>query len=183
MHTRFLLTFNKEKAETSVDARTFAKKYLCENGFVETQTRWGYGLGDWFVVGGRWSGELSRFSWGTELYKEMDALEEKHGVRVWGTFYGKEEMRAKQAEVEVELNKLWRERAPRQYQDIPVNRDTYLICGYEDDAMLLTKELYDGLLNEFEGSEDYDVFADVEFDDMNPDAIGKKWVVVIDYHC
>ena len=183
MHTRFLLTFNKEKAETSEEARAFAIEYLMENGFVETETRWGRGLGDWFVVGGRCSGELSRFSWGKELYKEMDALEDKHGVRVWGAFYGDKAMQAKQAEVEVELNRLWSERAPQQYQDIPIKRNTYLMCGYEDDAMLLTKELYDGLLKEFEGSGDSDVFADVEFDDMSPDAIGKKWVVVVDYHC
>lgn len=183
MHTRFLLTFNKEKAETSEEARAVAITYLCENGFVETQTRWGYGLGDWFVVGGRWSGELSRFSWGTDLYNEMDALEDKHGVRVQGTFYGKKEMQTKQAELEVELNRLWRERAPQQYQDIPIKRDTYLMHGYEDDAMLLTKELYDGLLKAFEGSADSDIFADIEYDDMNRDAIGKKWVVVIDYHC
>jgi hypothetical protein len=71
MHYRFLVTFNKDEAETSEDARSYVTDYLHEHGFAG-EGRWGGGLADWFVIGGRWSGELSRHSWGKLLYQQMD---------------------------------------------------------------------------------------------------------------
>ena len=80
MHYRFLVTFNKDEAETSEDARSYVTDYLHEHGFAG-EGRWGGGLADWFVIGGRWSGELSRHSWGKLLYQQMDDI--GRGARPW----------------------------------------------------------------------------------------------------
>ena len=77
---------------------------------------------------------------------------------------------------------MWHEAAPPQYKDTPYHRDTYKPDGYEDDAVILTQEIYDGLLKEYEGSEDSEHHADLDFEPVSPEMIGKKWVVVIDYH-
>jgi hypothetical protein len=77
---------------------------------------------------------------------------------------------------------LWDSTAPRAYVGIPYQRDTYKADGYEDDAMLLTQELYDSVLTEYEGREASDHHADLDRDDVSPAMIGRKWLVVVDYH-
>jgi len=42
--------------------------------------------------------------------------------------------------------------------------------------------LYDALLKEYEGKEEFEHHADLEYDDVSPAMIGKKWLVVVDYH-
>ena len=59
--------------------------------------------------------------------------------------------------------------------------------GNEEDAQLVTAELYERHLKPFEGAyEEYDEdgigFVDVNNDEVNPDFIGRKWLVVVDYH-
>jgi hypothetical protein len=54
MHYCMLFTFNKDKAENSLEARMHADDYLASEGFC-TETRWAYGIADWYVIGGRWS--------------------------------------------------------------------------------------------------------------------------------
>ena len=77
---------------------------------------------------------------------------------------------------------MWDAKAPDAYVGIPYNRDTYQPNGYADDAMLLTQELYDALLKEYEGKEESDYHADLEYEPVSPEMIGKKWLVVVDYH-
>ena len=49
--------------------------------------------------------------------------------------------------------------------------------------MLLTMELYVALLAQYEGlSLDRDSFADLDGDELQPDFVGRKWLVVVDYH-
>jgi hypothetical protein len=45
MHARFLVTFNKDEAETSSEARSYVMDYLQENGFAG-EGRWGGGMAD-----------------------------------------------------------------------------------------------------------------------------------------
>lgn len=62
--------------------------------------------------------------------------------------------------------------------------------GSPDDAQLLTAELYDTHLLPFvghtekktEGWDGYD-YCDLDWDRVSPEMIGKKWLVVVDYHC
>jgi len=181
MHYRYLVTFNKEKAQNSKEAREYVARYLGEEGFC-AQGRWANGLADWFVIGGRWSGELSRHSWAKTLYEQMTKIEREKDIQVWGCSYNIPEKKKAQKELEGHFNEMWRDKAPEEYRNIPVNRDTYTLLGYEDDAMILTKELYDGLLKEYAGDTESEHHADLDYDEVSPKMIGNKWVVVVDYH-
>ena len=181
MHYRFLVTFAAEDAPDSAVARGHVSACLEEEGFCGTG-RWGGGLADWFVIGGRWSGELSRASWAKAITAEMDALEKEHAVQVWGAFYGSTEKTRIQQELAARFQRLWDAHAPDAYKGIPIQRDTYKQDGYADDAMVLTQELYDALLKEYEGKEDSEYHADVEYEPITPAMVGKKWLVVVDYH-
>jgi hypothetical protein len=48
--------------------------------------------------------------------------------------------------------------------------------------MLLTQELYDEFLKKYEGTEESEHHADLEYEAVSPAMIGKKWLVVVDYH-
>lgn len=181
MHYRFLVTFNKEAAETSEEARDYVTNHLHDNGFCG-EGRWSGGLADWFVIGGRWSGELSRHSWGKLLYQQMDAIQNKEDVHVWGVHYRDKEKQWKQKELETLLDEMWKVAAPEAYKHIAVNRGIYDHDGYEDDAMILTQELYDALLKAYEGQEDSEHHADLDDEPVSPDMVGRKWLVVVDYH-
>jgi len=181
MHYRFLVTVNKDAAESSEQARKLVSETLLAEGFV-ADGRWGSGQADWFVIGGRWSGELSRAAWAKELTRRMAAVEEEKGVQVWGAWYGDAEKQKVQKELERTFRRMWRAEAPATYVGIPVNRDTYQEYGYEDDAMILTEELYNALLKEYEGQCQSEHHADLEDEAISPDMVGTKWIVVVDYH-
>jgi hypothetical protein len=181
MHYRFLVTCAREAAANSVEARKYVQSTLHEEGFC-AEGRWSCGMADWFVIGGRWSGDLSRNTWARTITDEMQALEREQGVQVWGVFYGSAEKERIQQELAARFQSLWDMHAPEEYRGIPIQRDTYQDTGYEDDAMLLTQELYDALLKEYEGTEEFEHHADLEYDDVSPAMIGKKWLVVVDYH-
>ena len=147
MHYRFLVTFESGAAKNSTQARRYAAQTLDERGFVCPDDC----MADWFVIGGRWSGELSRHSWAKLINEQMDALEREHGVQVWGAFYGDEAIRQRQRELAERFQRLWNAAAPCAFRDIPIQRDTNKADGYEDDAMLLSEELYNALLTEYAG--------------------------------
>ena len=90
MHYRFLVTLNKKYAETAKEARRQTEKYLDENGFVG-EGRWSRGMADWFIIGGRWSGELSRHSWAKDITADMNAIEKKTDIQVRGVYYSDKE--------------------------------------------------------------------------------------------
>jgi hypothetical protein len=177
MHFRFLVTFKSAAAKNSKQARRYAAQTLDAQGFVGE-----YGMADWFVIGGRWSGELSRHSWAKLITAEMDALEKQHDVQVWGVFYGDEEKQREQRELADRFQALWNAAAPCAFRDIPIQRDTYKACGYEDDAMVLSEELYDALLNEYAGQRRSEYHVDLDGEDVSREMVGRKWVVVVDYH-
>jgi hypothetical protein len=77
---------------------------------------------------------------------------------------------------------MWDTLAPPEYKNIPYQRDTYKEHGYEDDAMIITEELYDNLLKEYEGRVESKHHIDLDYEPVSPEMIGKKWVVVVDYH-
>ena len=77
---------------------------------------------------------------------------------------------------------MWDAEAPVAYKGIPFQRDTYQEHGYADDAMLLTRALYDALLKEYEGKDESEYHADLDYDAVSPEMVGKKRLVVVDYH-
>lgn len=74
------LTFSKNDAENSEDARDLATDFLNFNGFVGNDKKYSSGVADWFVIGGRWSGELTRIHLDKEKLKACNKeFEEKYG--------------------------------------------------------------------------------------------------------
>jgi hypothetical protein len=182
MHYRFLVTFNAGAAKNSTQARRHVEQTLLAEGFVGADSCWGYGMADWFVIGGRWSGVLSRHSWAALITAQMDALEKQHGVQVWGAYYSDEASQHLQRDLAERFQAMWNAVAPCVYRGIPIVRDTYKADGYEDDAMLLSQELYDHLLTEYADYSESEYHADLDEEDISPDMVGRKWLVVVDYH-
>jgi hypothetical protein len=180
MHHRLLITFSKEHAATSQDARDYAYETLDEQGFC-ADGRWG-GLADWYVIGGRWSGLLSRHSWAQRIETEIEAAERENDIQICGTFYSDPAMQQLQRTLAAMADRLWDIAAPPEYKGIPYQRDSYKQDGYEDDAMLLSQELYDALLQEHEGSEWNDDHVDLDYRAVSADMVGSSWLVVGDYH-
>jgi hypothetical protein len=177
MHFRFLVTFKSDAAKNSTEARRYAALTLDAQGFAGD-----YGIADWFVIGGRWSGELSRHTWAKLISAEMDVLEREHDVQVWGAFYGDEDKQRIQRELAERFQAMWNAAAPCAFRDIPIQRDTYKAYGYEDDAMLLSQELYAALLQEYAGQPRSEYHGDLDGEDVSPEIVGRKWLVVVDYH-
>ncbi len=173
MHHKILVTVEKkDDLDTSAKARAFVAKYLVEQGFAEggdaKEQRFvvrQIGYGDYFGIGGRWSGLLT-----------------DHEYDLW---------------------KLYGPPGPEgSSRDSVVDR---VFFGHEDDAQVVTQELYERFLKQWEegaadvecGRDDredgffvredahgdaYDGFLDIENEPVSRDFIGRKWLVVVDLH-
>src|SRR6266542_3180026 len=156
MHSQIFVTVNKDAAlDTSEKARMYVSHYLADEGFA-TEDRFTSSYGDWFLIGGRWTGLLTD--------KQHDLLK-IYGRPVLGKF------------------KLG---------------DLKIAYGHDDDAQVVTKELYVRFLKPFEeGAEGiYESdnsegvlfrektggFLDVDYEEVSADFIGKKWLVLVDLH-
>ena len=69
----------------------------------------------------------------------------------------------------------------------PYTRDEASEYGHTDDAVVLTAELYDALLSSYQdetivGEDGHCQFVDWDGEKLTPHAIGRKWLVVVDYH-
>jgi len=71
MHYRFLVTCELGAAESSAEARQYVFDTLHAEGFC-AEGRWSCGMADWFVIGGRSSGDLSRYTWARTITDEED---------------------------------------------------------------------------------------------------------------
>ena len=176
MHAVFYLMFDKEKAKNSEEARKlgfslFEQEYCGEDGMT-----------DWFVVGGRWSGELTKICLPPKkLKKIIKEFEKKYGWSVGGSKGVSVEDRYDQ------MKSLFKKHMPEFDGTLPFWRDTYKTIGYEDDAVIVDKEIYEKIISEAEGFDDmYEGGAVecVEGDNVHKpkNIIDKKWVIVIDFH-
>ncbi len=182
MHYRLLVTFNKDQAATSEEAREHVFETLHDEGFCGESGRWRSCVADWFVVGGRWSGFLSRLTWAKEFDHVVTTTEADYDIHIWGAWYHDKAKQQLQHKLAKRFQRFWDSIAPTSYKGIPYQRDTYKADGYEDDAMLLTRELYESVLKEYEGMKESEYHADLDYDEVAPSLIGRKWLVVVDYH-
>jgi|AntAceMinimDraft_18_1070375.scaffolds.fasta_scaffold81307_4 hypothetical protein len=171
MHFKTIITFDKEKAKNSEEARGYVYDFLTEEGFCN-QGMFSSSPADWFNVGGRWSGELQDAE---EFFKKANkVLGKKEKEYIYSSDLDKEENKQK-------LQKFWESLGKKGLN--PYVRNQYEDFGYEDDAMILTKELYDKELKEFEGKyTDDEHFWDLEQEEVNKEFIKNKWIVIVDYH-
>ena len=172
MHNKAYITFEKGRADTSEKARQYTFDTLEEEGFA-TQTRFFSGPSEGFIIGGRFTGDLQ-----VQLARrEFFTLAEKlvHAKPVPGLTDTEAGIHAKQ------LDRLWRELGMK--GENPYARDLFRTLGYEDDAMLVSRKLYNKVLKPYECKNEHEgEFWDLDGDLVSKWFINKKWIVVIVYH-
>jgi len=178
MHHLMLTTLEMPDDHTSLAARIDVQNILQgDPSFGGDGGRFGSPLCDWFVIGGRWSGELKETLIG-EPYKTAFACEFPELAKGWY----RPDLVDKHRE---RLNELWHSFGGT--GDSPLLRTRYDFLGCEDDAMLVDQALFDHFLAghlgesiEIEGSSG--TFADLDNEAVDASFIGRKWLVVVDYH-
>lgn len=175
MHHRLLITLTLKAGATSLDARINAhSKLLEDDSFCGEAGRFGAPLCDWFVIGGRWSGMLKEQLLGQE-YRDTLRREFPDFADKWFATNLIEKHRHG-------LDQLWQRFGGSGGH--PITRSGYDELGDEDDALLIDIALYASFLKEHEGLETDDDFhfADLDGDPVDSWFIGRKWLVVVDYH-
>ena len=142
---------------------------------------------DWFEIGGRWTGHL-------ELDK-LDKKKMKQFYKIISWQKGKPDLSS--GEVFKEFGKLFPERATifALEDGFPYHRDkgsaTLKLYGYEDDGQLVDDEIWAKIISpaiKQQNKSDYnrsDLIVKLPLSKkkiLKKDTIGKKWIVVIDYH-
>lgn len=164
MHYSMLATVSLQDGATSNDARREAHDALLND--------------DSFCgFGGRWSGCLAeaaiRKTFRPALIAQFPQL-----VLHWRPYALVDKHRE-------ELDDLWRAHGGTSRS--PYTRDEPAEYGHEDDAMPLTHALYEALLAPYEGESrvqdgGHCEYFDLDDEPLRPEAIGRKWLVIIDYH-
>jgi len=164
---------NSEAARDAVYDRLMKDATFCGDG-----GRFCSMMCDWFVIGGRWSGFLSETLLGDRY---QDALKQEFPEFAKGCYPADLLARHKDG-----LDKLWHRLGGAGAN--PLTRSFYDHYGAEDDAMLVNRPLYDHFLKPFAGSADnfdgssFGNFVDLDFEEVEESFIGRKWLVVVDYH-
>ena len=177
MHYRMFAVTGEKSIRNSRMAREYVYNVLSnDHSFCGEGGRFHSPMADWFVIGGRWSGYLTK-----ELELNKDDLKEFYNEceekkLFWTSRENTEEMqRAK-------VHEVFRKYFPDFTGEIPVYRDAYKELGSEDDAMIITPEIYDKCLKTYEGQEWDDEFCYLDHEFLTEEVIGNCWVVLIDYH-
>lgn len=178
MHYRMLVTVSMPEGATSDDARQNVwQTLLVDQSFCGEGGRFGTPLCDWFVIGGRFSGVLSETLIG-ESFKAAVIARFPQMAEAWWPCNLLEHHSA-------ELTALWREHGG--ISPSPYERDNIDDYGHTDDAMPVCARLYKALLSAYEDHDTFNgdfqcEFADLDGEVVDPSFIGRKWLVVVDYH-
>lgn len=165
MHTLWWITFDKVHADSRAEAIAYAKKQLIKivfPGFYEFDDC----IGDWFEIGGRWSGEIQVKLMGSSYRNEMD--------KIYNGRYYLMELDVK--ENALKLQSLWDEFKGEGKH--PLLRDENYRKRCLDDAILIDERIYDAIL-----TSEPDQWYDFDKDTLSKEnMIGKKWLIVADIH-
>lgn len=168
MHYRYIVVFDKEHAKDSAKARKFVFHYL-ENNLIDSQA-------DWFVIGGRWSGYLTKIRLNQGKLKQFeDEFDKIYGF--WINKDNSEEKRYSQAK------ELFKKYFPK-YKDEPLYfRNTYFDLGYKDDAQIIDEELYEKLIKNIAKEKDPESYLDIDNEELiKKEQMISRWCVIVDYH-
>lgn len=176
MHHLMLITLATEPGETSQEARDRAFFRLQDDpSFCSEGGRFGAPVCDWFVIGGRWSGYLRE----TILGKPYRAALAERFPKLTGRYSDSDV-----APHHAALDALWREFGGD--GPSPYNRDAYAEFGYDDDALAVDQTLHDMFIERYRDKADCDDgscrFADLDGDEVSESFIGRKWLLIVDYH-
>lgn len=158
MHILYFVILDQEDAADSRKARNAATNILIEENFCYESGFFSSAKADGFTVGGGWSGILQLMKIGiTE--KDFSHLSEHDREICWAEHGGNGPCP-------------WAKRS---------------MCGteeYDDDAMIVTEELYRKLVEEYPDTEVYDANLREEMVvcDMKSKDVMNRWIVVVDYH-
>jgi hypothetical protein len=173
MHHRLLITIGTGRNDDSERVRKEVfNRLMSDDSFCGEGGRFGSPLCDWFVIGGRWSGLLGEITLGS-AFKDAARIRFPELARDWYPHSIAEKHAS-------ELNAIWQAHGGK--GPSPYTRSGYEELGFEDDAAILTAVLYDALLVEYEGESTSEGYADLDDEALSRDSIGRKWLVVIDYH-
>ena len=180
MHKFTMFLLPKPMAKTSMEAREVVHSNMLSRVDEDGM--------DWFVIGGRFSGELTRMRMKD---KEREEFEEKFAEE-YGWWVNKDNPEVKRRKQEIKLLKeMGLDKYIPEGTDCIYWRDQYETYGYEDDAQILDDELYEkikeilskkGLIIREHLTAGAVIFLDGR-NELSEDCIGKYWVVVVDYHC
>jgi len=192
-HCRLYVLVPRSDVESSKEAREFVDRYLMDNNFCCEGGRWGGGVGDWYVIGGRFSGELSMIPFSQErqdaYFKELD---EKKLI-YYETGDKKRERDEKIFEVFFRHFPEMRVLPGVQSMFLPLEvRDSYEHYGFEDDAMVVTDAIWERVIEPNLKTTAYHdgsaVIRTDEFDDPGTLGVDKEqvvdhfWIVLVDFH-
>ena len=174
-----MLVTLSQKDGTSDKVRDSAYSQLMDDdSFCGEGGRFGSPLSDWFVIGGRWSGKLFKARLG-QPYE--DAFKREFPEFTQGSYLSNLLEKQKTG-----LDQLWHRFGGT--GNHPLTRSGYDHFGADDDAMLIDQFLYDRFLKPYAGCPDIlgddelPDFADLDGDEVDESFIGRKWLVVVDYH-
>jgi len=187
MHALLYVLCPKQGLSDSKSARSHVFHWLSDNGFTENLGLFQHYYADWFVIGGRWSGELTANQLDQEKIKALNnEFEKKYGF--WINKDITEEIRQNQ------YQEITRKYFP-DYKGLPwAFRDSYQEGGYEDDAQIVNRLLFERIIKEhlideisqerlWNGGAVIATDRTDNKDPITPDRyIGKYWVVVVDFH-
>lgn len=154
----------------------------------EEKKRFSCGIADWFVIGGRWSGELTR----SVLNKLVYGAYEEAAGELWNKLLRSKNNKDSSDEHSAEeFTKLFKSYFPNHKGPCPVGRSSrrsYDHFGSRDDAQPVTNLLWNRFIKEALENSDADscegpiIFLEDEWISGKKDIVGKFWAVIIDYH-
>lgn len=176
MHSLYFVKI--KKAENSLEARQKAYNILESNDFAREGGYFSGSKSDWFVVGGRWSGIFTDKSKVMEAIKPL--LDEKQKDYDEWTLAINPHLVSEEKKKQIDELSM-------QMIGLPFFRDTYSSFGYDDDAIVLTKENMEKIKKEYK---EVEVCVVTEDDYIDGEAVCADlleenegdWLVTIDYH-
>jgi len=146
--------------------RAYAYRFLLDEGFA-SEGRFSGGRADWFVIGGRWSGDLTRLHLSQRKLRACDKeFEKKYGWWIGG------EDRVTDDQRKAQYAEVFRKHFPDFDGLIPAWRDQYAEMGCDDDAMIVDDAISAAIKKETDGS---DYFCDSMGEDPSRSFIGTRW--------
>ena len=184
MHYLYYVAIKKDKEKfDSVKLKSTAQSLLEDNGFASEGGFWSGAKADWFVIGGRWSGTLQSIKL-VKFDSEVRKLLKKNKKDKKISFFTDADIKENAPAIQA----LW-----KKLGGIGLNswqRDQYNHEGYDDDAMLLDKKLYEALKKQKYKDTEVAVCTDGYIEDestikeflKDKKVVNNYYLVVVDYH-
>ena len=179
MHYLYLVAVKKDEEIEKENILSEVKNQLEQENFCGEGGYWSNGKGDWFVMGGRWSGHLQELQLNDWNKKAKELLKIKDGE-----FISNQDI----DDNKEELQKLW-ESLGGKGKNV-WGRDSYNNDGEEDDCMLLDKKLFEALKKRDYPDTEVAIYENGYIQDEmllqnfleQKDIVNNYYLCVVDYH-